>query len=62
MHVLREQLAAVEARAKRSEHFLDEQTELYSRVAELEQQLQHWTLILEVNATAIADLAVADLA
>ncbi len=47
--MLREQLEAAEARARRGEELLQGDSELQGRMSELEQQLQRWTMILEVR-------------
>lgn len=47
--MLREQLEAAEARARRNEELLEGSAGLQARVGELEAQLQRWTLILEVR-------------
>lgn len=59
VHVLREQLEAAEARARRNEELLAAQGPLAGRVAELESQLQRWTLILEVGYRYIMQLSCA---
>lgn len=47
MHVLREQLERADARARQAEELLPDAAELQGRLAEAEQQLQRWRVILE---------------
>ena len=46
VHVLRERLEAAEARGRRAEGMLSTLADLQGQVADLEQQLSHWRLIL----------------
>ncbi|KAI3433390.1 hypothetical protein D9Q98_003206 [Chlorella vulgaris] len=47
VHVLREQLERADARARQAEELLPDAAELQGRLAEAEQQLQRWRVILE---------------